>query len=141
MESRDSLCRDIWIKLKNPIGLFPFWVSLITVILGSGGISVWVELVEYLHRADSNASSDNLRVAVITYFPAVGCSAAHQLFIRETKKDLQSLGWLVAFFLPACCVVALRFQDRYPKALVSKVCARPTPALRESPFRSRPFSV
>ena len=120
------LRRDLAIRLKSPIGSFTFWVYAIIGIVGFSGLAIWIEVCQYVFGLGKTASMDGIRLAINTYFPAVGCSAALQLFITEREKVyLRSFGYAVSVLLIVFCILSFLLQSKNPgwSLLVGIVCS------------------
>ena len=80
-----------------------------------GGLAIWIEVCKYVFGLDGGASSDGIRLAVNTYFPAVGCSAAQQIFIAEKQRTyLRSFGYAVSIIFFGLCIFAFLLQLHHP---------------------------
>jgi hypothetical protein len=109
------LWRDLLIRLRGPVGSFTFWTYAIIGIAGIGGLAVWIEVVKYIFGLGGATSGDGIRLAINTYFPAVGCSAAQQLFIAEKQKTyLRSFGYSVSVGFLALCILSFLLQLDHP---------------------------
>ncbi len=102
------LVRDLWERLCAPVGQFSYWTYVFLGIVVFGGLGIWWELGKFIFfDVDGNAGTDGVRLAIITYFPAVGCSAAYQLQLGEKHRSyLRSFGTLASVFFMLCCVLA-----------------------------------
>ena len=110
------LKRELLNRLTSPVGSFTFWTYAILGIGICGGLAIWIELAKYTFGLAGTTSADGLRLAVITYFPAVGCAAAQQLFITEKQRMyLRSFGYLSSFVFLGFCVLAFLLQIHHPR--------------------------
>jgi len=109
------LIRELANRLKSPIGSFTFWVYALIGIVGFSGLAIWIEVCQYIFGLGKTASMDGIRLAINTYFPAVGCSAALQLFIAEREKAyLRSFGYAVSVLLIVLCILSFLLQSNNP---------------------------
>ncbi len=110
------LGRELLGRLRSPVGSFTFWTYAILGIGICGGLAIWIELAKYTFGLAGTTSADGLRLAVITYFPAIGCAAAQQLFITEKQRMyLRSFGYFVSFVFLGFCMFAFLLQRHHPK--------------------------
>jgi hypothetical protein len=118
--------RELLDRLRSPVGSFTFWTYAILGIGICGGLAIWIELAKYTFGLAGTTSTEGLRLAVITYFPAVGCAAAQQLFITEKHRMyMRSFGYLVSFAFLGFCVMAFLLQLHHPQLsmTLSVVCS------------------
>jgi hypothetical protein len=116
INSFGPLKRELLDRLLSPVGSFTFWSYAILGIGICGGLAIWVEATKYVFGLAGTTSAENLRLAVITYFPAVGCSAAQQLFITEKQRMyLRSFGYTVSFGFLGLCILAFLLQMKHPR--------------------------
>jgi hypothetical protein len=109
------LIRELLNRLRSPVGSFTFWTYAILGIGFCGGLAIWIELAKYVFGLSGTTSAEGLRLAVITYFPAVGCAAAQQLFITEKQRMyLRSFGYLASLSFLGFCVLAFLLQPHHP---------------------------
>lgn len=110
------LWRDLKERLLGPVGQVTFWAYALVGIGLCGGLAIWFELARYTFQLGGVTTAENLRLAVITYFPAIGCGAAQQLFIAEKQRSyLRSFGYLSAFVFIVLCVLSFLLQAHHPK--------------------------
>lgn len=110
------LYRDCKERLFGPVGQVTFWAYALVGIGLCGGLAIWFELARYLFQLDGVTSTENLRLAVITYFPAIGCGAALQLLVAEKQKShLRSFGFFLVFVFIVLCVLSFLLQPHHPK--------------------------
>jgi hypothetical protein len=116
INSFSPLKRELLDRLRSPVGSFTFWTYAILGIGICGGLAIWIEGAKYLFGLAGTTSSENLRLAVITYFPAVGCGAAQQLFITEKQRMyLRSFGYAASFGFLGLCILAFLLQPNHPQ--------------------------
>jgi hypothetical protein len=108
------LYRELRDRLLNPVGSVTFWIYALLGIGVFGGIAIWLELAKYAFGLAGVTNTDNLRLAVITYSPAVGCAAAQQMFLAEKDKTyLRSFAFLITFCFLALCAIALLLERNH----------------------------
>jgi hypothetical protein len=111
-----SLGHDLVYRLKSPVASVTFWTYAVIGIVIFGGLAIWIELCKYVFLdPDGKATSDGIRLAVNTYFPAVGCSAAQQLFISEKQRTyLRSFGYFLSVAFMLACLFSFLIQIEHP---------------------------
>lgn len=107
------LARDIAERFNQPRLSFTFWYFLVFGIGLFGGCAVWIELYKYISTVHS--SLDGVRLAILTYFPAIGCAAGQQLAIYEEKRPyVRHFGWTATLVLLLLCAIGFGFQESHP---------------------------
>lgn len=98
-----ELASEIRDRTKKPAKHPSFIVFFLIAVLGFGALGIWLELYVYVYpdpAATVPLSSDALRTAILTFFPAVAGTAAMQLIWAESTKHFRSAAFLVlALFL------------------------------------------
>jgi hypothetical protein len=121
------LQREVRRRLADPMASVTFWTYAILSIGVCGGLAIWIELVIYAFELTNAHSVDGLRLAIITYFPAIGCSAAHQLLITEKERSyMRSFGYFMSLFFIGSCIFAFLLELNHPNwsmalAIISSV--------------------
>ena len=112
-------------RLKAPLGQFSYWTYVFTGIILLGGLGVWWEVGKYFFfDPDGKATTEGIRLAVITYFPAVGCSAAYQMQLGERNRSyMQSFGSLMGIFFLVCCVLTFLVGLKSPRTSLGMATA------------------
>lgn len=103
---------------------------VIYVFLGPflfGGLGIWVELVKLVIAKDM-VEYGSLITAIITFFPALGCSTALQLVLASAGKNdkvLISFALLMLFVFLAPAVLLQFFSAEHPGMvlLISTLCS------------------
>ncbi|HEV7270006.1 hypothetical protein [Pseudoxanthomonas sp.] len=112
-------------RTKIPLRHPSFVIFFSLAVVGLGGLGIWLELYSALvpvnHAEDAKGaleelSTNTLRTAFITFFPAVAGTSAMQLIWAESSKHFRSVAALLLFcFLVTALLI---FPSR-----VSNTCA------------------
>jgi hypothetical protein len=109
------LKRDCLIRLRRPLGFVTFWSYMLCGVLGFGGLAIWLEVGKHLLGFADSATTEGIRLALLTYFPAVGCAAGQQISIVEKdRKYMRSFGNGASVGFTALCVILFALQIRHP---------------------------
>lgn len=98
-----KLWDELWRRTKGPFHHPSFIVFFLLAVVGFSALGIWLELYVYIYPDPSSPtprSSDSLRTAVLTFFPAAAGTAAMQLIWAEQPKHFRSAAFLIlAIFL------------------------------------------
>ena len=110
------LQRDCLLRLGKPIGSVTFWTYMVWGVMGFGGLAIWIEVVKHCWIGSSDSlTTDGIRLAVLTYFPAVGCAAGQQISIVEKdRKYMRSFGITASFGFMTLCIISFLLQIKHP---------------------------
>jgi len=80
-----------------PLGQVTFWVYLLIGVVLLGGLGVWIEaLIFWFSTAETN--SEHIRIALITFFPAlVGSTSLELIFADTVTKPVRAFAVLCGF--------------------------------------------
>jgi hypothetical protein len=111
-----ALGRDLGARFNRPVRSFTFWSHAIISIAIFAGLGIWLEVVKFFFlNPDGSATIDGIRLAVNTYFPAVGCAAAQQfLLAAEQKSYLRSFGNFVSVMFLVAFALSLLIAIEHP---------------------------
>lgn len=99
-------------RLLAPVGQVSFWVFLLLGVVLFSACGVWVELGKY--GLSETRNLDGVRTAVLTFFPALACTATMQIIFSENeKKYLRSVGYAVGLLLILCAIGLLAFDKHF----------------------------
>lgn len=101
---------ELWVELKRrffaPVRHVTFWTYLLVGVIFFGGLAIWLELCLYVAAPIEDglrgATSDHLKVALVTFFPALIGSVSTQLLFEEAGRNKRMLAFAVmvgVFFL------------------------------------------
>jgi hypothetical protein len=83
-------------RLAAPMPHVTFWAYLLVGVIGFGGLAVWGELGIYIAGlVKGGASVDHLKVAMVTFFPALIGSVAVQLVFEEAGRDKRMMAFAI----------------------------------------------
>lgn len=107
------LWKELRRRLFRPFPSFTFWSFLVRGIVIFGGLAIWIECLKCL--ISDQPSSEGIRLALLTYYPAVGCAAGQQIAVyEETRNYLREFGNSSSFALMGLCAVSFFLQKKYP---------------------------
>lgn len=111
------LWKELERRLFRPLPSFTFWSFLVRGIVIFGGLAIWIECLKYF--VADQPSSEGIRLALMTYYPAVGCAAGQQIAVyEETRNYLREFGNTSSFALMGLCAVSFFLQKKYPVAVL-----------------------
>jgi len=116
-----DLGRDLYQRIRTPLGSPPFWNNLVFGVIVFGGIAIWIEFLKYGFNLPGTHPAEGIRTAFNTYFPAIGCASALQLITTEKgNQDLRAFGYAasVSFFVVCCLTLLLQFNHPYLSLIV-----------------------
>lgn len=109
------LKRDCLIRLRRPLGFFTFWSYIIFGVFVFGGLAIWIEVGKHLLGYPDSLTTDGIRLAVLTYFPAVGCAAGQQISIVEKDRMyMRSFGTGAMIGFAVLCIISFAIQFQHP---------------------------
>ena len=110
------LGHELWKRLTLPLGQFTYWTYVITGVVIFGGLGIWMEWVKwYFFNPDGKVTTEGIRLAITTYFPAVGCAAGYQMMLSERQRSyLFSFGFMATVLFIVCCIFTFLFGLRSP---------------------------
>jgi hypothetical protein len=86
---------------------------LVLGIVVYGGLAIWIEIGKYLNA--DHSSMEGIRLAILTYFPAVGCAAGQQISVyEESRSYMRQFGNIVSVTFLLLCIVGFWLQERHP---------------------------
>jgi hypothetical protein len=107
------LGQELWRRIYRPFMQVTFWSFLILGIVFFGGLAIWIEVLKYI--VADHKSIEGIRLAILTYYPAVGCAAGRQIAIYEEKRGyLREFGNASSIGLMVVCATSFFLQDKYP---------------------------
>ncbi len=78
-----------------------------------GGLAIWIEVLKFV--VAEHATSEGIRLAILTYYPAVGCAAGQQIAVyEETRNYLKEFGNTASVALMGACIISFVLQNKYP---------------------------
>jgi hypothetical protein len=110
-----DLGRDLYQRIRTPLGSPTYWNNLIWGVIIFGGIAIWIEFLKYGFNLPGTHPAQGIRTAFNTYFAAVGCGSALQLITAEKdNQDLRSFGYAASFSFFSVCILTLLLQINHP---------------------------
>ena len=107
------LGQELWRRIHRPLLQVTFWSFIMLGIVFFGGFAIWIEILKYI--VADHKTSEGIRLAILTYYPAVGCAAGRQIAIYEEKRGyLREFGNVTAIGLLVGCGTSFFLQDKYP---------------------------
>ncbi len=100
-------------RIFRPLPSFTFWSFLFRGFVGFGGLAIWIEVLKLL--VADHTTSEGVRLALLTYYPAVGCAASLQIAVyEETRAYLREFGNTASFLLISACAISFYLESKYP---------------------------
>jgi hypothetical protein len=123
MKKRKNTLRPLWDELESrlykPTLSVSFWVFLGLGIVVFGGLAIWLEILKYVAADQSHKSIEGIRLAILTYFPAIGCAAGQQLAVYEEKRAyVKNFGYAVSIGFFLFCMILFFLQEKYPVGIL-----------------------
>jgi hypothetical protein len=111
------LWKELRRRMFRPLPSFTFGSFLIRGIVIFGGLAIWIECLKYV--VADQPSSEGIRLALLTYYPAVGCAAGQQIAVyEETRNYLREFGNTSSFALMGFCAVSFVLQKKFPESVL-----------------------
>jgi len=112
------LLKELGRRLFRPFPSFTFWSFLIRGIVIFGGLAIWIECLKCL--VADHPSSEGIRLALLTYYPAVGCVAGQQIAIYEESRNyLREFGNNSSIAFMGFCAISFYLQRKYPVSILT----------------------
>ena len=121
MEQSADTFTPLWNELKRrvfrPLPSFTFWSFLFRGFVGFGGLAIWIEILKFV--VTDHATSEGIRLALLTYYPAVGCAAGLQIAVyEETRTYIREFGNTASVVLIGACGISFVLENKYPKGVL-----------------------